>query len=108
MKKILLALIIFSSPIFAKGFNDGSKMGTPEMAKCAAAALKIELELWKKWQSAVQDRYSIIYKESKSPEEIEAYTYERIMDKKRALQRQGYDSKKAFQKYFSLNCEGEI
>lgn len=89
-------------------YLDGSDMGTPEMAKCAAAALKIEKKLWTDWYDALHSRYLIIYKDTKSPKQIESYTIERVMDKKLKLNRLGIDSKRGFKDYFDMNCKGEI
>ena len=108
MRNIILLVVLLSSPVYSKGFPDGSDMGTPEMAKCAAAALKIEMKLWKKWHSATEARYAIIYKGKKTPKQIESYTFERIMDKKKRLNSQGIDSKRAYKSYFNNNCSGEI
>ncbi len=103
----IILFIFFASTAQAKGFPDRSEMSTPSMAKCSAAALKIEMNLWKKWYSATKTRYSIIYKD-KSEKELEAYTLERIMDKKNALKRDGIDSKRAYKNYFENNCAGEL
>ena len=108
MKKILALSLIVASPTFAKGFPDGSSLSSPAIAKCAAAALKFDMQLWKKWYAATKGRYEIIYKDKMSAKEIESYTMERVFDKKAKLQREGFDSKRAFKKYFKMNCEGEL
>ncbi|HGH3636101.1 TPA: hypothetical protein ACJK7C_002806 [Acinetobacter baumannii] len=81
-----------------------TKLDSVEMANCAAAALKSqEVEVFSKWFNALEQKYTVIYPD-KSKKEIEAYTDERIMDKKKRLQNNGYDSKPAFNKYYQLNC----
>lgn len=111
--KITLSAIItalfFSVSLtsIANGFEDKSTLSTPDMAKCAAAALKTDQDLWGKWYEVLKARYAIIYKE-KSPKEIENYTIERVIDKRRDLNRDGIDSKRAYLDYFKINCEGEI
>ena len=107
MKRIMVLALFVVTTAHADGFPDGSTMGTPEMAKCSAAALKIDMKTWKKWYAALEKRYSLIYSD-KNKEELEAYTLERAMDKKRALNRDGIDSKRAFKSYFDKNCAGEI
>ena len=108
MKKLIVFLTVFlCTSVYSKGFPDKSDMSTPDMAKCSAAALKIEMNLWKKWASATEARYALIYKD-KSPDEVESYTFERIMDKKRYLNGKGIDSKRAYKNYFENNCAGEI
>ncbi|EMF5518820.1 hypothetical protein QFX42_003268 [Acinetobacter baumannii] len=81
-----------------------TKLDSVEMANCAAAALKSqEVEVFSKWFNALEQKYTVIYPD-KSKKEIEAYTDERIMDKKKRLQNNGYDSKPAFNKYYQMNC----
>lgn len=107
MKIIVVLALLTVSDAHANGFPDGSSMGTPEMAKCSAAALKVDMKTWKKWYAALEKRYSLIYSD-KSKKELESYTIERAMDKKKALNRDGIDSKRAFKNYFDKNCAGEI
>lgn len=107
MKRVLILSLVLVSSTYADGFPDGSHLGTPEMAKCTAAALKIDMKLWQQWYAALEQRYSIIYKE-KGKKEIESYTIDRVFDKKRALNRLGIDSKRAYKNYFVQNCDGEI
>lgn len=101
-------LIALSMGIRADGFADKSSIDTPTMAKCTAAAMKINSALFGQWYDALLLRYTMIYKDSKTEKEIESYTLERILDKRRALNRDGIDSKRAYSKYFSNNCEGEL
>lgn len=104
---VVFSLLLAVQNVSAKGFADGSDMSTPDMAKCSAAALKIDKELWGQWYSTLKARYELIYKD-KSPEQIQAYTFERVLDKRRGLNRLGFDSKRAFKNYFNKNCSGEI
>lgn len=104
MKKLLLALLIPLS-VNADGFDDKSKLGTPEVAKCAAAALKFDLETWKTWHSILHERYKIIYKDRMSTRQIEDYTIERVQDKKRELMKSGIDSRNAYRNYWKKNCK---
>ena len=108
MKKIILISLITSNFAFAEGYPDGSTMGTPEMAKCAVAALKTDMERWKKWSSALEQRYLVMYKVKMTEKEIQNYTFERVNDKKKELYSRGFDSKRSFEKYFEMNCAGEI
>lgn len=87
-----------------KPINNEIKLDTVEIANCAAAAMKSQkIEVFTKWFDLLKDRYSVIYTD-KNLEQVEAYTTERILDKKRSLQGKGYDSKPAFNKYYEINC----
>ncbi|WP_444930199.1 hypothetical protein ACJJIF_20985 [Microbulbifer sp. SSSA002] len=54
MKKLLISFVLISPPVHSSGFPDGSELGTPEIAKCAAAALKIDMKTWKQWYAGTQ------------------------------------------------------
>lgn len=107
IKKLGILPLILAASAYADGYPDGSDIGTPEMAKCSAAALKIDIKIWEQWYTALEKRYAIIYK-NKSKKELQSYTIERVMDKKRSLNSLGIDSKRAYKNYFELNCAGEI
>lgn len=75
---------------------------------CTGATLKMgDVKLWKKWVEESQRRFATIYPE-KSAQEIEAYTLERALDKRRALERTGVGTQRAFTEYFNKNCLGVI
>lgn len=75
---------------------------------CTGATLKMgDVELWKKWVAESQRRFATIYPD-KSAQEIEAYTLERALDKRRALERTGVGTQRAFTDYFNKNCLGVI
>lgn len=79
-----------------------------EFTSCAAATLKSgDLELWRKWSSALLQRYRTIYPD-KSSADAESYMLERVTDKRRRLNSMGIDSQKAFVDYYKKNCEGAL
>ena len=80
------------------------KLDSVETANCAAAAMKSqEVEVFSKWFDVLEQKYTLIYPD-KNKDEVEAYTTERVLDKRRSLQSKGYDSKPAFNKYYQMNC----
>lgn len=86
--------------------NIPESMGSPEIALCAAASMKIGqgIGVYRVWVNALDERYTKIYP-SKSKEEIEAYISERIDDKLQKLRRDGLDTQVAFSKFYNLNCK---
>ena len=86
--------------------NIPTNMGTPEVALCAAASMKIGqgIAIYKVWTGELSARYRKIYSD-KSETEIEKYTSERITDKLDSLKEQGYSTPEAFLKFYKLNCK---
>lgn len=91
------------------GFESGKtkaefKLDSVETANCAAAAMKSqEVEVFSKWFNVLEEKYALIYPD-KNKEGIEAYTTERILDKRRSLESKGFDSKPALNNYYQMNC----
>jgi len=77
-----------------------------EIAKCTAAAMKAGqgIELYRPWADELTRRYSKIYPE-KSKSEIDNYTTERILDKRRYLESLGISTPVGFYKFYKQNCE---
>jgi hypothetical protein len=106
LRIISIALLIgFASSANAKGFADKSPLSTPDMAVCTAAAMKSGqgFDLYKRWVGALEARYKIIYS-NLSPKEVDSYTAERVMDKKRSLNKKGIQTSSAFKNFYSVNC----
>ncbi|MEX7641370.1 hypothetical protein [Stenotrophomonas maltophilia] len=75
---------------------------------CTGATLKMgDMKQWKKWVGESQRRFAEIYPD-KTAGEIEAYTLERALDKRRELERVGIGTPRAFTDYFNKNCLGVI
>lgn len=103
MKKILIGLMIVGCSVAA---NANSEIGVTDMATCTAAAMKsgVGAKVYTKWADALLKKYQSIYP-NKSFNEVDSYTSERILDKKRRLQSKGYDTTLAFKKYYDINCK---
>lgn len=100
-----IILVVFSGSLYAKGFSDKSPLSTPDVALCAAAAMKSGqgFALYKKWVDALEARYKTIYP-NLTAKESDAYTAERVLDKKRVLERKGIETAAAFKKFYLDNC----
>lgn len=73
---------------------------------CTGATLKMgDMALWKKWVAESGRRYKEIYPD-KSSADLESYTLERALDKRRELERRGINSPRAFTQYYNSNCLG--
>jgi len=64
-----------------------------------------DMALWKKWVAESERRYKEIYPD-KSSAELESYTLERALDKRRELEQRGINSPRAFTQYYNSNCLG--
>lgn len=79
---------------------------TDTVVFCTGATLKMgDMALWKKWVAESERRYKEIYP-GKSSAELESYTLERALDKRRDLERRGINSPRAFTQYYNSNCLG--
>ena len=105
MKTIDLLLAIAPAVVFAK-FNDKSELGTTEVALCTAAVMKagMGIDAYRPWAKALDARYRQMYPK-KSVKEADSYTSERILDKRRELERRGLATTAAFKKFYKDNCE---
>ena len=106
MKKIILSLfvLVVSSHGFAK--KPTTSLDVTDTALCTAAAMKSQrFNIYDLWAKELHNRYALIFSK-KSQKELDEYTTERIIDKKRALERKGYATKPAFLKFYNQNCKG--
>lgn len=102
------ALLLFSlvAPVAsAKGFDDKSSLGTTDLALCTAAAMKSGqgFDLYNDWAKALDARYRRMYPQ-KSVAEVDAYTAERVVDKRKNLERRGIGTTPAYRKFYDENC----
>jgi len=110
MKLLQLAFFMcVSSGAYAQFPNPSQEFvkskDSPEIAMCTAASLQMQtsITLYSTWFDILKQRYTVIYPQ-KTAKQVEAYTIERVLDKKRRLKDMGYDSKSAALKYFQVNC----
>ena len=106
MHKLVFLLIIITTSAWSQSYADKSELDITDMAICTAAAMKSGngIEIYKRWANALNARYKIIFPHL-SDKERDIYTAERIMDKKKALNRKGYETTPTFKKFYSLNCK---
>lgn len=104
--RFLIFALAVSPAISLAKWADKSDLETAEMAVCTAAVMKagMGIEPYRKWAKALNNRYQKIYQD-KSPNEIDKYTSERIVDKRAELQRRGISSKAAFKRFYETNCK---
>lgn len=114
MKNICLVVALTASTAFVahaagQGFADKSDLGTTDLATCTAAAMKSGqgIELYQVWSSALDSRYKVIYP-NLSDTDRDAYTSERILDKRRNLQTRGIGTAPAFRKFYDENCKAYL
>lgn len=105
MKIFVLLLAILPALAIAK-FSDKSELGTTDMALCTAAVMKagMGIDAYRPWANALDARYRQMYPK-KSANEVDSYTSERIVDKRRELERRGLGTSAAFKKFYKDNCE---
>jgi hypothetical protein len=86
--------------------NIPKSMDVVEMAKCTAAAMKAGqgIELFNPWAEALTLRYKAIYP-NKNSDELDRYTTERIIDKRRYLESIGISTSVGFYKFYKQNCQ---
>ena len=82
------------------------KMDITDLVNCTAASMKMGsgIAFYQKWADVLHVRYQKISPE-KSFDDIDKYTSERILDKKRELERSGIRSQQAFTDYYNINCK---
>ncbi|MFN4317198.1 hypothetical protein [Acinetobacter parvus] len=104
---ILIGVLSFSISVGLQAkIQPKTKLDVTDTAVCTAAAMKSQrFNLYDIWAKELHNRYTLIFPQ-KSQKEIDEYTSERIMDKKRALERKGYTTKPAFLKFYDQNCKG--
>lgn len=61
------------------------------------------IELYMIWVNALETRYKRIYP-NKSQKEVENYTLERVLDKRKKLNSDGISTTPAFKKFYTQNC----
>lgn len=88
------------------GVKIPENMGSPEMALCAASAMKNGqgIGVYKVWVNELNSRYQKNYPE-KTKTEIDQYTSERIEDKLNSLKSKGYATQTAFLEFYKVNCQ---
>lgn len=86
--------------------NIPESMDVVEMAKCTAAAMKAGqgIELFNPWAEALTAKYALIYP-NKNPDELDRYTTERIIDKRRYLESIGMSTPVDFYNFYKQNCK---
>jgi hypothetical protein len=108
MKRLISGAIfcVFTNGAIAQGFADHSSLGTVDLALCTAAAMKSGqgIPLYTRWSSALDARYKIIYP-ALSDAQRDAYTSERIIDKRKNLERRGIATAPAYLRFYGSNCE---
>lgn len=93
-----------SSQPVKEGYADRSDLDITDFLICTAATLKTgPVEKYVKWADALNARYSLIYPD-KTLQQIQSYTTERVLDKRRYLQGKGIISKPANEDFYKKNC----
>lgn len=100
------ALAVATATASAAGFQDRSTLDTPDLALCTAAAMKSGqgFDLYNSWVQPLNARYKVIYP-NLSEKERDAYTAERVLDKRAALNRKGIATTPAFKTFYDTNCK---
>lgn len=82
------------------------KMKITDLTSCTAASMKMGngIAFYEKWADVLHVRYQHT-SPSKSFDEIDKYTSEMILDKKRELEKSGIHSQQAFTDYYDANCK---
>lgn len=106
IKHAYLILLLFASSVASgKSFSDKSPLETTDLAVCTAAAMKSGqgFNLYNRWVTALDARYKVIFPQLTSKER-DSYTSERVIDKRKLLNRQGIFTPPAFRKFYTDNC----
>ena len=105
MKKFIFFAVLLSNTAFSAEYADRSKLDTPEMVTCAAAAMKSgqRISVYKVWVKALDERYKRM-RPNMSAKERDSYTADRVMSKVRALQARGLSTAPAFRQFYDTNC----
>lgn len=82
------------------------QMDVTDLALCTAAAMKSGqgINTYQKWSAALEKRYKVIFP-NLTAKQLDSYTAERTVDKRRELERRGIHTTPAFLKFFKDNCE---
>lgn len=105
MKKILLSLFILVVGSNCFGKKPTTSLDVVDTALCTAAAMKSQrFNVYDIWATELHNRYALIFPK-KNQKELDQYTTERIIDKKRVLERKGYTTKPAFLQFYNQNCK---
>lgn len=98
-------MALFCPFVYSKGFSDKSSLNITDFLICTSAAMKSGqgIDVFKKWSKPLQARYAVIYP-NKSSKEIDSYSAERIVDKRKELNRMGIFTTPEFLRFYNQNC----
>ncbi|MCH7381181.1 hypothetical protein [Acinetobacter higginsii] len=104
LNALIILMVGFTSFANAK-IVPKTTLDVVDTAVCTAAAMKSQrFKVYDIWATELKNRYALIFP-NKSKSELDEYTSERILDKKRGLERKGYSTKPAFLKFYNTNCK---
>lgn len=108
LSSVILVTTVLSvaTPALA-GYQDRSPLDITEFSVCTAAAMKSGkgLDFYMKWANALHKRYGVIFP-TYSETKLSQYTSERVLDKVKGLNRNGYETRQAFLGFYEKNCAG--
>lgn len=109
MKFTVLIIFIICINSFANAKTvPKTSLDVVDTAVCTAAAMKSQrYKVYDIWVTELKNRYAMIFP-NKTNKELDDYTTERVLDKKRWLERKGYSTKPAFLKFYDMNCKDYI
>lgn len=89
------------------GYADKSPLNITDFAVCTAAVMKNGqgFNAYKTWVSALDARYKVIFP-NMTEKERDAYAAERVIDKRKYLNRKGIETTPAFLRFYNENCKG--
>lgn len=106
--KILIILLVGLTTFANAKIVPKTTLDVVDTAVCTAAAMKSQrYNVYEVWVTELKNRYTLIFP-NKSKNEIDEYTSERVLDKRRWLERKGYSTKPAFLKFYDMNCKDYI
>ncbi|WP_336916594.1 hypothetical protein [Acinetobacter modestus] len=107
MKIVIILLVCLTTLANAK-IVPKTTLDVVDTAVCTAAAMKSQrYNVYDVWVTELKNRYTLIFP-NKSKNELDEYTSERVLDKKRWLERKGYSTKPAFLKFYDMNCKDYV
>ena len=109
MKLIAFIILFLGLNVFANAKTaPKTSLDVVDTAVCTAAAMKSQrYKVYEVWVMELKNRYSLIFP-NKSKSELDDYTLERVLDKRRWLERKGYSTKPAFLKFYNMNCKDYV
>lgn len=106
--KILIILLVGLTTFANAKVVPKTTLDVVDTAVCTAAAMKSQrYNVYEVWVTELKNRYTLIFP-NKSKNELDEYTSERVLDKRRWLERKGYSTKPAFLKFYDMNCKDYI